>query len=419
MAFDARLDGMKERPMKRSIERGAFLAVTLAVAACGGPGSSNSPGAYGRFAPQARSAPEWRAKNLAKPACPPAGPGKAVCFALIQSATRVGPAVAGWGPADFQARYALPSATKGSGQIVAIVDAFDNPNVASDLATYRSNFGLGTASFTKYNQEGQIGNYPSGDEGWGGEIDLDVEMVSAVCPKCTIYLVEANSNNSSDLDAAEAEAVTLGAHITSNSWGCYGSNACDDQSDFDAPGVTYVAASGDGGYNENGSPESFASVVAVGGTVLSKSGSTYSETVWEDAGGGCSSDGGSSGIPKPAWQHDPACAYRTDTDVSAVAWQVAEYDSYGYGGWITIGGTSVASPLIAGVYGLAGNASAQHAGQRIWRLKKHKRDEVLHAITSGSDGSCGGSYLCTAGTGQYKTYSGPSGWGTPDGTGAF
>ncbi len=398
------------------MQLGALLA-TLAVAACSGA-ATNPSGNGGASQTQARAVPTWQAKGLALPACPQVV-GKPACYALVASKSGISPAVAGWAPADFQARYNLPSSTKGSGQIVAIVDAFDNPDVTSDLATYRTNFGLGTANFTKYNQTGQTSNYPQGDVGWGVEIDLDVEMVSAVCPKCTIYLVEANSNNSNDLDAAEAEAVKLGAHITSNSWGCYQSNDCDDPSDFDTPGVTYVAASGDAGYNENGSPESLASVVAVGGTVMSKSGSTYSETVWDGAGGGCSNNGGGTGVTKPSWQHDPGCAYRTDTDVSAVAWQVAEYDSYAYGGWFTVGGTSAASPLIAGVYGLAGNAGRQHAAAKIWKLKKRRLKHDLNDITSGSDGTCGGSYLCTAGTGQYKSYSGPTGFGTPNGLGAF
>ena len=71
---------------------------------------------------------------------------------------------------------------------IAIVDAYDNPNVASDLAAYRSNFGLGTANFTKYNQSGQQSNYPSGSTGWGVEIDLDVEIRSSwrFCPACMI-----------------------------------------------------------------------------------------------------------------------------------------------------------------------------------------------------------------------------------------
>ena len=117
--------------------------------------------------------------------------------------------------------------------------------------------------------------------GWPVEIALDVEMVSAACPLCTIYLVEANSADSSDLQAAETEAVTLGAHIVSNSWGCLGSINCVDVSDFDTPGVTYLAATGDSGLNKVGAPAAFDSVAAIGGTQLQKSGSTYTETVWE------------------------------------------------------------------------------------------------------------------------------------------
>src|SRR5580704_5203143 len=135
------------------------------------------------------------------------------------------PNIAGWAPVDFQTAYNLPSGTKGAGQIVGIVDAFDNPNVTSDLKTYRTNFSLGTAKFTKYNQTGQKGNYPIGNTGWGLEEDLDVQMVSAVCPKCTIYLIEANDNSSTNLYAAVKEAVKLGAHIVSNSYGGGGGSA--------------------------------------------------------------------------------------------------------------------------------------------------------------------------------------------------
>jgi len=242
-------------------------------------------------------------------------------------------------------------------------------------------------------------------------------MVSAVCPNCTIYLVEANSASSSDLDTAEKEAVTLGAHIISNSWICYGSNSCVDSSAFAKPGVLYLAASGDAGYNENGNPESLANVVSVGGTQLAKSGSTYSETAWNGAGGGCSNNGSGAGVTKPSWQHDPSCTYRTDSDVSAEAGcspGVAEYDSYD-GGWFGVCGTSAASPDIAGVYALAGNASNQTAAKGIWKLKAKKKKKDLHDIIGGSNGSCGGSYLCTA----VKGYDGPTGWGTPNGIGAF
>ncbi len=173
--------------------------------------------------------------------------------------------------------------------------------------------------------------------------------------------------------------------------------------------MVYLAASGDDGYNQNGAPEALANVVSVGGTIISKNGSTYSETVWTDAGSGCAT-----GITKPSWQHDTGCTYRTDSDVSAVAQFVAEYDSLD-GGWFTVAGTSVASPLTAAVFGLAGNASSQNAAKNFWTLKKKKYKKELHDITSGSNGSCGGSYLCTG----VKGYDGPTGWGTPNGVKAF
>jgi len=400
-----------------TLKLAAPLVVALAVAACNAGGVSNLPGApSGNASSQNHSIPQWKATGAAKQVCPDVARGYAQCDALVLN-NKIGPNVAGWQPADFQSAYKLPSATKGKGQIVAIVDAYDNPNAASDLAAYRSEFGLGTANFTKYNQKGQTSNYPSGNQNWGLEEDLDIEMVSAVCPNCTIYLIEANSNGTNDLQTAEAEAVTLGAHIVSNSWGCPGSNNCDDPSYFDTKGVAYLASGGDGGYGTQ-APAALASVIAVGGTVLSKSGSNYSETAWVDAGAGCAS-----GVTKPSWQKDPKCKYRTMDDVSAVAWNAAEYDTYGYHGWFTVGGTSVASPLTAGVIGLAGNASKMNAGEEFWKIKKHKVSKELHDITSGDDARCPaslqGTYLCDAGTKQFGQYSGPTGWGTPLGVKAY
>jgi hypothetical protein len=387
------------------------VASGVLLAGCGG-GSSTVPfagstAAQGDMAP----VPQVQASHLERRACPET-PGHAQCEVLIMN-TGVQPNVAGWAPSNLQAAYNLPSSSQGSGQIVAVVIAYDNPNVASDLATYRSYFGLPAANFYKYNQTGQQGNYPKGSTSWGVEIDLDVEMASASCPNCTIDLVEANTNSVSDLEVAEAEAVKLGAHIVSNSWICYGPSCGTNPSYFDTPGVAYVAASGDHGYGTN-TPSAFASVVSVGGTVLAQSGTKYKEVVWTETGGGCAS-----GVTKPSWQHDPSCTSRTANDVAAVAADVAVYDSYGYADWMTTGGTSVATPLIAGIYGLAGNASSQDAGKRFWTLTKQQRKKDLHVISEGSDGGCGGSYLCTAGTGQYGTYSGPTGWGTPNGIGAF
>jgi hypothetical protein len=365
---------------------GVYAAAAI-LAGCGGGQAST----VANLVP-----PQSQITRAGVPACPNVARGRIQCLALIQSPSGISPAVAGWAPGDFQARYKLPSVTKGSGQIVALVDAYDNPNVASDLATYRNEFGLGTAKFFKYNQKGRQSNYPSGNMNWGVEIDLDTEMVSATCPLCTIYLVEANSNEASDLEAAEAEAVKLGAHIVSNGWVCYGTASCGNDSGFDKPGVEYLAASGDDGLGV-GFPAGLADVAAIGGTVLSKNGSQYSEMAWSGGGGGCAT-----GIKKPKWQHDKICSGRALADASAVATGVAEYDSYRYGGWLMAGGTSVSAPLLAGAFGLAGNATHQKGGRTFWESKHHKD---LYDV-------CAGSCL-------FSTYSYAGGWGSPNGIGAF
>jgi len=390
----------------------APLVVALGIAACNAGGNSLTPSA-GSTVPLA--GPEITGIKYASPdhraveVCPNLGPRYAMCDVQLIGAS-IMPAISGLTPTDYQTRYKLPSATKGSGQVVAIVDAYDNPNEASDLAAYRKQFNLGTATFNKYNQNGQMGNYPQGNSGWGLEEDLDIQMVAAVCPLCTIDLVEANSNSTADLETAEAEAVKLGAHIVSNSWGCTGSNNCVDPKYFDTPGVEFLASAGDSRYGTQ-APAALGSVVSVGGTVLQHSGSQYSEMVWFGTGSGCAT-----GITKPSWQHDSGCTYRTMNDVSAVAYNAAEYDTYGnYHGWIVVQGTSVASPMLGGVFGLAGNASSLTAAEKFWTQSHRKYRKDLWDITTGSNGTCSPAYLCTA----EKGYDGPTGWGTPKGIKAF
>ena len=140
----------------------ALTVVAFAITACSTSGGSSSvPSTLSQSGAYARGAPAWQAQHLARPVCANAARGQAQCLALIES--RLADTYSGgWTPSDFQAAYKLPSATKGKGQIVAIVDAYDNPNVASDLAVYRSTFGLGKAKFKKFNQLGQQSNYP----GW-------------------------------------------------------------------------------------------------------------------------------------------------------------------------------------------------------------------------------------------------------------
>jgi subtilase family serine protease len=394
----------------------APLVAALAVAACNGGGTSNVPAASGQMGAQAAHIPQWEATHSAIAACPGSRIGEMQCDALIKTGTVNHDAVNGLTAADLEAAYNLPSSKKGKGASVFIVDAYDNPNTASDFAEYRSTMGLPVGTLNKYNQEGQMSNYPTGNTDWGTEIDLDIEMVSASCPNCTVNLIEANSNSSGDLGASEQEAVKLGATIISNSYTGSGSS----ESDYDTKGVTYLASAGDDGYAGGlYQPATFDSVVAVGGTSLSAAASTkrgWKEVVWYDSGGGCSSTGES----KPSWQKDPDCTVRTGADVSAQASvEVAEYDSYGEPGWIIIGGTSVSSPFLGGVFALAGNSTKQNGGENFWKLSKKKLKKDLYYISSGNDGSCGGEYLCTAGTQQFGNFSGPTGWGTPHGVGAF
>ncbi len=398
----------------------ALVIAACAVGACSSNGTTGVPPTSAQLPSQTRYVPQWQSLHLAHAACPDVRPGEAQCAALI-GYQKAEPGVVGWAPADIEAAYNLPSASKGKGQIVAIVDAYDNPKVASDLVTYRSYFGLPKAKFFKYNQKGQQRHYPKGDAGWGFEIDLDVDMVSAACPNCTIYLIEAKNNSLTNLGDAVKEAVALGATIVSNSWGCYSVGCTWHTSDFDTKGVTFLAAAGDIGYGSF-PPAQFASVVSVGGTELSKNGAKYSEVVWPDTGGACAPKS----IAKPEWQTDPTCSTRTANDIAAVAKDVAVYDTYRYNsyeGWFIAFGTSLATPIIASTFALAGDSTKQDGGKVFWTLSKKQLEKDIHAITTGSVEHCPrkfkGTYLCAAGTGQFGSYSAPTGWGTPKGIGAF
>jgi subtilase family serine protease len=366
---------------------------------------------------QAAHIPMWQATHSARAACAGSRIGQAQCDVLIETGARTNSGVhgnyAGIGAAELEKAYNLPSSTKGKGQTVAIVDAYDNPDVVSDFNEYRSTMGLPSSTLNKYNQDGQESNYPTGSPDWGVEIDLDVDMVSASCPNCTVDLIEANSNSWSDLETAETEAVKLGATIVSNSYDGTGGS----ESSYDTKGITYLASAGDSGYGLY-DPATFDSVIAVGGTFLNTdSGSKrgYSEVVWPDSGGGCSD----TQEKKPSWQKDPDCTYRTGSDIGAVAVDAAEYDTYDEGGWIQVDGTSISSPLTAGMVALAGNSTKQDGGENLWKLSKKELKKDLYYIKTGSDGSCGGEYLCTDGTKQFGQFGGPTGWGTPHGVGAL
>ncbi|HEV2346712.1 MAG TPA: S53 family peptidase [Actinocrinis sp.] len=374
----------------------------------------------------------YTAKRAGRTAAMTAGP-----------ATTGSPTSVGYVPSQLRSAYKL-TAVGSAAETVAIVDAFDNPNAASDLATYRSAYGLPACTvangcFKKVNEQGSTSPLPSTDYGWAEEESLDVDMVSAICPDCHILLVEASSATTTDLAAAEnAAAAAPGVVSVSNSWGgAESSSQTSADSAFNHPGVAITASAGDSGYGTSW-PATSPYVTAVGGTSLSTASNArgWTESVWstsstEGTGAGCSSV-----EAKPSWQAAlslPAgCNNRIDNDVSAVAdpaTGVAVYDTYnscgtgsfcdfllalgfatGADGWVQVGGTSASSPIIASVYALAGNASTVNYGSY-----PYSHTSALFDVTSGSLGSCSPAYLCTAETG----YDGPTGLGTPNGTGAF
>jgi subtilase family serine protease len=347
-------------------------------------------------------------------ACGAVAAGFARCHSLW-AATPNASGPSGYGPSNLQTAYSLPSSTAGSGQTVAIVDAYDDPKAESDLGVYRTTYGLSACTmangcFRKVDQTGGT-NYPRGDRGWAEEISLDVDMVSAICPNCHILLVEAKTNSFANLAAAVDEAAKLGANEISNSYGgSEYSNEVSDQSHYNHPGIAITVSSGDSGYGVE-FPAASQYVTATGGTTLSESRTgTYSETVWSGAGSGCSAY-----ISQPSWQtidNHGICANRMVADVAADAdpnTGVSVYDTYHQTGWLVFGGTSVASPIIASTYALAGNASSVTYGSY-----SYSHTSSLHDITSGSNGSCG-TFLCNGEVG----YDGPTGNGTPDGAGGF
>jgi subtilase family serine protease len=333
------------------------------------------------------------------------------------------PVGVGYGPNSLQPAYNLPSSTNGSGETVAVVDAFNDPNAASDLATYGSSWGLpacGSGCFSQLNENGQTSPLPAsaGTTGWDVEESLDIDMVSAICPLCHIILVEASSADTQDLGTGVNAAVSLGADFVSNSYG--GSESTSDNtfdSEFyDHPGVAVTASAGDNGFGVS-YPAASPDVTAVGGTSLSTASNSrgWTETVWgssaggEGTGGGCSVDSA-----KPSWQTDTGCTRRTDNDVAADAdpnTGVAVYDTFSQGGWLEVGGTSASSPMIAAVFALAGTPAAGTLPSSY--IYKHTSN--LFDVTSGANGSCSPAYLCTGEVG----YDGPTGWGTPNGVTDF
>jgi Subtilase family len=510
--------------MKTPIRVPAVLCLPAVVICCWLPGVT--------VAAASTVAPLPASNYTVRPVCAAPAPGYAGCLALrlvpVTAAarahthplgiTRSRPIVAvkasegafGLRPQDLLGAYNLPLPPQpASTQTIAIVDAYNDLGAEADLEIYDEEFGLppctkASGCFAKVNQSGQTGNLPfpeseglraakeavcktgiepaAGEackeveeaDGWTTEISLDIETAHAVCQNCKIMLIEAKSASFLDLEEGEKTAASLGATEISNSWGGpeLGETQAEDQaSSFNHPGIVITAAAGDNGYLDwsakEGSlkgyadyPASSPHVVAVGGTRLNlTAGEVWKEeTVWNGSGaggGGCSTE-----LIAPAWQQSASdwlsvgCGeHRAVADVSADAdpyTGIAMYDStaeceYEEGGqrlkgpWCTIGGTSLASPLVASVFALAGGShGVEYPAQTLYE-NLAASPSSLHDVLTGSNGEClkpfepnnglsgctpaeeaanskcSAKLICLAGPG----YDGPTGIGTPNGIAAF
>jgi subtilase family serine protease len=267
-------------------------------------------------------------------------------------------------PAQTRHSYSIDKiANLGAGQTIAIVDAYDDSNIATDADVFDKQFmttlGGSTSYYTAYGPSSSWltkatpSGTPSGNTGWGQEISLDVEWAHAIAPQAHILLVEAKSSSFSDLLAADQYAVNHGASVISNSWGggeFSGETSYD--SSFTAHGVTFVFSAGDRG--KQSYPATSPYVLSVGGTTLSHD-SSYNwtnEVGWSRGGGGVSGD-----ESKPSYQSSLSYSKRANPDVAYDADPnsgFAVYDSYGGYGWnYVFGGTSAGAPQWSAILALA------------------------------------------------------------------
>jgi hypothetical protein len=390
----------------------------------------------------------WVAQSL----CARSRPGLASCDGVrlvarkvatdstLTPAERARPFVAagpsgGFSPAELAAAYGVSvSATAAANQTVALVDAFDDPTVKSDLNTFDANYGIPAETSTSFRVVNQTGGaiLPGSDPGWAGEITLDVQAVRGLCRKCKILLVETNSNSEADLAAGVNEAVALHATEVSNSYGVPETDSAltpTVAAAYDHRGVVITASTGDDGWygwdafnsgaqsdNVPQAPAALSTVVGVGGTslYLNPDGTRASERVWNSngpydywgygfggspgsAGGGCSTR-----FTARMWQQKIAnyatlgcgSTKRSATDIAAVADPFTGYDIFqtfgkSQPGWETMAGTSLASPVVAAMWALAGGAGG--AAYPALSLYGHfKSDTVAHTydVVVGGNGLC-------------------------------
>jgi hypothetical protein len=472
----------------QQLARAAAIAVLAACAAASAPAAA--PAAGLRHGPRQRYA-------RVRDACRPTGPRRARCFAqalvpvpgpsagarpylTAAGAAASGPA-GGLTPAELASAYAY-SPAGGGGQTVALVDAYDAPTIEQDLATFDANYGLPACTtangcFAKVGETGSATSLPKADtRGWSVEIALDVETVHSVCQQCKVLLVEASTETLADLARSVTEAVKLGATEISNSYGALESQFhAAEEGAYNVPGVVVTASSGDSGYlnwdflasqgvapGQADAPATLPQVVAVGGTALSLDtlGKRTAEAVWNDSGrpnveefkqfsatgGGCSGlfAAPSWQLQEPGWAATGCATNRLASDVAAVGDPYTGfdiYDTYAYEpsfatGWMTVGGTSLSSPIVSALYALAGGSRG--TAYPAATLYAHSAQAgSFYDVTEGGDGycdavapgpcgepevnellgnvDCEGTTSCDAAPG----FDGPSGVGAPNGLAAF
>ncbi len=385
-----------------SCSAGPVLTAFGIAFVCSAPAFAQSPAA-----PQAT--PPVHVKQDTRP---PIGYARPPLY--VKSASTIAPS--GISPAQLLKFYGIP-ANGGAGTTIAIVDAYDDPNIASDLAVFSRQFGLPVPPTCSTDSKGNPllfngcfariptggTRFPRANQGWALEISLDVEWAHSVAPLANIVLIEAASNSFTDLMAAVDRAVQLNASVVSMSWGGreFSGEASYD-SHFNKPGVTFFASSGDSG-NGPDYPAVSPYVVSVGGTTanMATDGTYIGETAWSGSGGGISLYEPIPGAQQPylsgSARGNPDVAYIGDPNTG-----FSIYDSYGYQGqkgWFRVGGTSAGAPQWAALFALANaQRTAPLAGlATVYNAANSTYSTSYHDVTVGTNGTCGPT--CSAGPG--------------------
>jgi subtilase family serine protease len=337
----------------------------------------------------------------------------------------------GYTPAQITSAYGLNAITltsssgttvtgNGSGETIAVIEAYHDPNLTSDLATFDQAYNLPAANLTVVNQAGSQTN-----SGWTGEESLDVEWAHAMAPGANILVVEARSQSFQDLlNAVNTARNTAGVNVISMSWGFSEmSNEASYDSYFTTPaghvGITFIAASGDSEGVEY--PAASPDVLSVGGTTLtlSSSGSYQSESAWSSSGGGYSQfeaePSYQASVQTTGFRSAPDVAFDADPNTGV---QVYETDPRSnQGSWQEVGGTSVGAPSWAGIIAIVdqgraldGKGSLDGATQTLPTLYAAPSTE-FHSITASSSSfpGSGGNF----GFGGFDPFGGFGSWGFP------